>query len=373
MGLTKRPDSYYVEFRVIDSADGKSLVLASGVPGARKKRWKVGCLNKTVAREMESAIKTRLLLGQERTEQARPVLFKEWAKTYLDLEAVKSLRSYQDRVEIMGRQLVPFFGAKILSEIRPADVEAYRGRRMKRDGNPASIQTVNNDHTVLKHCLNVAVKRGLLENNAATRVSLPNPQNERDRVLTEEEWERLYDAAKPHLRPVLLTAYQLGQRFGEIIGLTWDRVDLKRGFITLRSLDTKTKTARQVPVTPDVRVTLQQLAKARRLTTRHVFTYAGRPLQRVTRSFKGALRDAGIEDFRFHDLRHCASTNLRRAGVDTATAMKIVGHKSEKMWRRYNAIDEDDLTRAAKTLNRYLQRNTPGTLGGTDQPAHQAK
>ena len=53
MGLTKRPDSYYVEFRVIDSADGKSLVLASGVPGARKKRWKVGCLNKTIAREME--------------------------------------------------------------------------------------------------------------------------------------------------------------------------------------------------------------------------------------------------------------------------------------------------------------------------------
>ena len=92
----------------------------------------------------------------------------------------------------MERQLVPFFGAKILSEIRPADVEAYRGQRMKRDGNPASIQTVNNDHTVLKHCLNVAVRRGLLENNAAARVSMPNPQNERDRVLTEEEWDRLY-------------------------------------------------------------------------------------------------------------------------------------------------------------------------------------
>ena len=205
MGLTKRPDSYYVEFRVIDSADGKSLVLASGVPRARKKRWEVGCLNKTVGREMESAIKTRLLLGQERTEQARPVLFKEWAKSYLDLEAVKTLRSSQDRVEIMGRQLVPFFGVTILSEIRPADLEAYRGRRMKCDGNPASIQTVNNDHTVLKHCLNVAVKRGLLENNAAARVSLPNSQNERDRVLTEKEWDRLYDSTKPHLRPVLLT------------------------------------------------------------------------------------------------------------------------------------------------------------------------
>lgn len=62
----------------------------------------------------------------------------------------------------------------------------------------------------------------------------------------------------------------LGQRLGEIVNLTWDRIDLQRGFITLRSIDTK--------------------------------------------------------------------TNLRRAGVDTATAMRIVGHKSEKMWKRYNVM-----------------------------------
>jgi hypothetical protein len=53
--------------------------------------------------------------------------------------------------------------------------------------------------------------------------------------------------------------------------------------------------------------------------------------------------------------------------------MKIVGYKAETMRTRYNAIDEEDLTQAEKTLNTYLQRNTLGTLGGTDQPAHQAK
>ena len=93
-------------------------------------------------------------------------------------------------------------------------------------------------------------------------------------VLSDEEWGRLYDAAKPYLQPVLLTAYQLRQRFGEVTGLTWDRVDLKRGFI-LRALDTKTETVRQVPMTPDVKVTLQGLAKVRSLATRHVFTYRG--------------------------------------------------------------------------------------------------
>jgi integrase len=115
-------------------------------------------------------------------------------------------------------------------------------------------------------------------------------------------------------------------------------------------------------MTPDVKVTLQGLAKVRSLATRHVFTYEGQPLRRITLSFQTALRDAGIVDFRFHDLRHCASTNLRRAGVDTATAMKIVGHTSEKMWARYNAIDERDLTRAAEKLNRYLQEDIQRAL-----------
>ena len=363
MGLTKRRDSYYVEFRVIDSEDGKSLVLASGVPGARKKRWKVGCLNKTIAKETEAAIKTRILLGQERTEQAKPILFKEWAKNYLALEEVKRLRSFVGRSHSIEKHLIPFLGGKLLSEIKPQDIEAFRAQRKKPDGKQASVQTINHDHIALKHCLNVAMRRGILQSNPAAKVPLPNPQNERDRVLTEGEWCKLYQTAKPHLRPVLLTAYQLGQRFSEIVGLTWDRVDIKRGFIALRTQDTKTKDARQVPMTPDVRLALQKLAKVRSLATRHVFTYKGEPLKRISRSFRTALKEAGIIDFRFHDLRHCASTNLRRAGVDTATAMKIVGHKSEKMWKRYNAIEERDLTQAAQKVHKYLQENTPGTLG----------
>lgn len=74
MGLTKRRDSYYVEFRVLTSDDGKTLRLASGIKGATLKRWKVGCLNKTVAREMEATIRTNLMQGKILTEEAKPVL-----------------------------------------------------------------------------------------------------------------------------------------------------------------------------------------------------------------------------------------------------------------------------------------------------------
>lgn len=59
--------------------------------------------------------------------------------------------------------------------------------------------------------------------------------------------------------PGALNGYQLGQRFKEIVSLTWDHVDLRRGFITLRSQDPKTKTGRRIPMTPDIRATFQTL------------------------------------------------------------------------------------------------------------------
>ena len=355
MGLTKRKDSYYVEFSVLD--DGEALKLASR-GGGKLKRWKVGSLNRTVAKQQEALIKTELMKGTINSKQAQVVTFKQWGETYLILEEVKRLRSYEDRHEIVQHQLIPFFGTVLLTDIRPADVEAFREQRRKRDGTQPSLQTINNDHTVLKHCLNVAIRRGLILTNPASAVPLPDPYNERDRVLSEEEWTRLYEVAKPHVKPVLLVAYQLGQRFGEIVNLTWDRVDLQRGFITLRGIDTKTKKPRRVPLTPTVRGTLQELTKVRTLITNHVFLYKGKPIKRISRTFRTALKEADIKDFRFHDLRHCASTNLRRAGVDTATAMKIVGHKSEKMWKRYNAIEESDLLNAANKLYKYLETNT---------------
>jgi integrase len=356
MGLTKRKDSYYVEFPVLD--DGKVLTLARGVVGAKLKRWKVGSVNRTVARQQEALIKTELMKGLIPSSQAQPVLFKDWGLRYLELEEVKRLRSYRDRQRIVRQQLIPFFGSTLLQEITPGQVEAYRAQRRKEDGKVPTLLTVNNDHIALKHCLNVAVRRGLLLTNPACKVPLPEAHNERDRVLSDSEWNALYDAAASHLKPILLLAYHLGQRFGEIVQLTWDRVDLQRGFIALRAIDTKTKEPRQVPITPAVRAALADLAKVRRLHTNHVFLYEGQPIKSIKRGFNTAKKLAGVSDFRFHDLRHCAATNLRRAGVDTATAMKIVGHKSEKMWKRYNAIDEKDLITAASRLNTYLQSNT---------------
>ena len=356
MGLTKRKDSYYVEFQVVD--DGKTLSLATE-GGGRLKRWKVGCMNKTVAKQQEAIIKTQLLSGQQASPakaRAESMTFRQWAQLYLQLDEVKKLKSYRMRSDYV-RNLVGFFGNKPLGAITPQDVRDYRRQRVGPRGKRLAIQTINHDHTALVHMLNVArsPQFGLIKDNAAAHVPKPNPQNERDRIANAEEWQGLLDAAAPHLRRILTVLYSLGPRRGELLNLEWPNVDMQRKEFTLRH--TKNGETRTVPMTPDVYRVFTELWQERRLDTQAVFLYNGKPITDVKPAFKKAFRQAGIINFRLHDLRHTASTNLRRAGVDAMTAMKIIGHKSERMHRRYNTVEPEDLRRAVSQLASY-QANT---------------
>ena len=88
MGLTKRKDSYYVEFRVID--DGEKLALARG-RGGKLKRWKVGSMNRTLAKQQETIIKTDLLRGMAKPKPITDSMtFQKWAEEYLSLEEIKN-------------------------------------------------------------------------------------------------------------------------------------------------------------------------------------------------------------------------------------------------------------------------------------------
>jgi integrase len=215
------------------------------------------------------------------------------------------------------------------------------------------VQTINHDHMTLIHMFNVArsPQFRLVTDNPAAHVPKPNPQNERDRIATPEEWARLEQTLAPHLRRLLTVAYEVGPRKGELVNLEWTDVDLRRREFTLRR--TKNGEVRVVPMTPAVYHVFVELWNERRLDTNRVFLYKDKGIQRIGTGFKAACRRVGITNLRVHDFRHTASTNLRRAGVDAATAMKIVGHKSDRMHRRYNTIESEDLHRAAAQLHAY--------------------
>jgi integrase len=319
-------------------------------------------------------------------ERTQSVSFREWAETYLGLEEVRKLVTYADR-KLKVSHLVGFFGDRPLVSITADDVAAYRDQRVryprttcKDCGKPlgkavcsvcgwkrtdkslsVSMQTINHDHTALTHMFNVArsPRFKLIQDNPASHVEKPDPKNQRDRIASAEEWEKLKATAAPHLLRFLTVAYAVGPRRGELLKLEWQDVDMRRKEFTLRK--TKNGETRVVPMTPEVHAAFSELWKERRLDTPRAFLYKGKPWKNPQTAFAAACRRAGIKGFRLHDLRHTASTNLRRAGVDTMTAMKIIGHRSEQMHRRYNTIQPEDLHEAAAKLQKYTA-NTVITL-----------
>jgi len=152
-------------------------------------------------------------------------------------------------------------------------------------------------------------------------------------------------------------------RLEEILGLTWDRVDLEKGRIFLPGSMTKNGQAREVPLTPMLKRTLHQLREkdgVKRISGL-VFQKDGRKLNHTYRVIQEVCREQKIEDFVFHDLRHCAVTNLADAGVDTETIMKILGYFSVKMFLRYRTIKGEKLDAAMARLNTLITRRQTAT------------
>jgi integrase len=140
---------------------------------------------------------------------------------------------------------------------------------------------------------------------------------------------------------------------------------LEPGGITLKKADTKTKQGREVPMTPDLLATFRDLTKVRHLRQERVFvSHKGEGIKSFRTAWLGAIERAGIKNIRFHDLRHCAITNFRRAGVDLKTTMSISGHKSMRSWARYNSVEEQDLKDAAVKLNTLITRQQSEAEGG---------
>ena len=356
MGLTKRKDGYYVEFRVLD--DGKTLTLASGVAGAKLKRWKTGAINRTLAKQQEAILKTELMKGIVKSDQVQgPMTFKAMAEAYLALPELKRQSCYKWKSATVKNRFLSVFGEKVIDAITPGMIEAYREERRTHpglEGMPVKVATINRELALLKHMFGKVVEESRFSKNPVCRVKLDKENNARDRVLTAEEFEALQAQSAPHLRVINLVAYQTGMRSGEILNLTWDRVDLKAGLIRLKAEDTKTDEARIIPLTPELTASLKDLYKLRYLHEAHVFLVDGKSVQSVKTAFKAACRRAEITGFRFHDFRHTAVTNMRRAGIDHLTIMRITGHKTLSVFKRYNSFLEGDLKDAAHRFNTYL-------------------
>jgi integrase len=188
------------------------------------------------------------------------------------------------------------------------------------------------------------------DENPVLKVTKPKEPRGRVRFLSDDERVRLLGACKasqsPWLYPVVVLALSTGMRAQEIMGLTWGRVDLKAGRILLE--ETKNGERRVVPLTGHVLQLLKEHSKVRQLDTDLLWPGRQDPEKpekprkpiSLRRPWLQALQEAGIEDFRFHDLRHSAASYMLMNGATLGQLAEVLGHKTLQMVKRYSHLSE---------------------------------
>ena len=259
---------------------------------------------------------------------------------YLDLPEVMQKRSFR-HIQTSINIVVGHVGQKLsLSQLGPEEIEKFRKIRLRKNtlwGRPAKPATVNRNVANFRAMLNRAVDYGKLEINPIGRIKQLEENNIRERVLSQDEFERLLSNCHGEIKGCVLIAYYLPMRQEEIVNLTWEEIDFKHGFIRLGANRTKTKTVRSIPMHQKIIYYLQCLPRP----LNGGFVFSKRCYNR--KAYKKAVQAVGLGDFNFHDLRHCAINNLRLAGNDHFVIKQVSGAKTDSAFKRYNLVTEEEM------------------------------
>lgn len=209
--------------------------------------------------------------------------------------------------------------------------------------------TINRFLASLRSLFNFAMKQGMIDNHPMKggKVEQLEENNERNRVLTDEEEARLLQAAKesrwPMMHLLLRLAFTSGARKDEVRTLKWQDVYLDKGYAELK--DTKTKEPRILPLVGEVRAMLEEARKVRPIASDYVFfdpKHPARP-KNIEQTWLHVRERAGLlndrEDRRervvFHTSRHTAITRMLEQGASIPEAALVSGHKTWSMLKRY--------------------------------------
>jgi integrase len=184
------------------------------------------------------------------------------------------------------------------------------------------------------------------------KVRLFKETSSRERSLTVEQAKALLEQLPEHQREVVLFALATGLRQRNVLGLEWQQVNLAQRHAWIHGWQSKNRRPISVPLNE------MALAVLKRQEGKHstrVFTFRGRPLNSAnTKAWQAARRRAGIQDFRWHDLRHTWATWQRQAGTPTHELQRLGGWRTGAMVERYAHLAPDHLAIAASRLDSVL-------------------
>ena len=268
-------------------------------------------------------------LDIKREEKVR---FEDFVLEYLEYAKVNKRSWKRDArsLKLLGRS----FNGKLLHEINPQMIEKYKAERL----NQVKGSTVNRELACLKHLFNLAIRWGRAHTNPMKEIRLFRESPARIRYLTKPEITKLLSTSSDFLKPILITALHTGMRMGEILRLKWEDIDFERGIIEVT--ETKSGEPRKIPMNNLLTETLRSIKLP--CVSPYVFCRTdGRPRKSIRTAFENALKRAGIENFRFHDLRHTFASHLVMAGADLPTVKELLGHKTIEMTMRYAHLSPD--------------------------------
>jgi len=225
---------------------------------------------------------------------------------------------------------------RFLSSLRGVDFAQHKDDRVEEGRAPS---TIRNELNIISHLFNIARKEWGMDGlvNPIGNVQMPAARKGRDRRLKDDEESLIIEQLNYPYDSIVILAIETAMRRGELVSIEKELIDLKNAVIHLP--DTKNNQARDVPLSTRAVKTIKALpsdikGKLFRVTER-----------RVSKYFKIAIDELGIEDLRFHDLRHEATSRLFEKGFEIMEVSAITGHKDLRMLKRYTHLKAADLAK----------------------------
>ena len=275
---------------------------------------------------------------------------------------------------------------KPIGELSIKTMEKWRHEKM---ASGIKAATCNRRLAALKAAFNWGVKREYLESNPLARLE-KLPEHDSDikvRYLTDEERMRLMSAlderekkmrsgrqshnrwlserGQPlmpeldgefadHFKPMILISLYTGMRQGNLFALRWGDIDFDTKTLRLRAAATKSGKNHDLPMNSKVIAVLQAWRRQSKKVTADSLVFpspvSGKMLNNVKKAWLAVLRDAGIENFRWHDMRHDFASQLVMKDIDLNTVRELMGHSDLKMTLRYAHLAPDNKLRAVEIL-----------------------
>jgi integrase len=334
----------------------KAWGFTAQINGKQVRRYKAEWTQDDAEAELAKAL---LQIEPEKPKGPPTITLAEAVERYLASKARKrTVQADRRQLDLLKAE---FGGDAPLADITASRISEYKAKRLasvrKIGEGEAAVErrltaaAVNRPLALLRHLLRLAHEEWG-ELNVVPKIRTEKEPQGRLRWLTQEEAIKLLAACKKSRNAGLadLVEFSLftGVRRGEALGLTWDRVDRARGVIRLEL--TKSGRRREVPLSSNADAVL-----ARRWTPEAKgYVFGSRNWNSFRSAWEAALAAAGVEGFRFHDLRHTFASWLVQRGRTLKEVQEALGHQTITMTMRYSHLAPDHLRAAVAVLDGVL-------------------